>query len=127
MFEELPDEDEYPDYYKVIPNPMDMKTIHHKTQSLEYTTEDEFIQDFEIMFQNARHYNEETSEIYKDSVGLEKALKKKRRWMNSIAGLYYVTKFIPVRSILGYDIRLQFGMVIVLNNRITKIYNHTEN
>ncbi|XP_066935067.1 protein polybromo-1-like isoform X2 [Clytia hemisphaerica] len=84
MFEELPDEDEYPDYYKVIPNPIDMKTINNKILSMEYNTEDEFIHDFEIMFQNARHYNEESSEVYKDSVSLEKTLKKKRRWLNHL-------------------------------------------
>ena len=96
MFEELPDEEEYPDYYKVIPNPMDMKTIHNKIQSMEYNTEDEFIHDFEIMFQNARHYNEEGSEVYKDSVSLEKTLKKKRRWLNLTTGMYVlVFNFFP--------------------------------
>lgn len=85
MFEELPDEKEYPEYYRVIPNPIDMKTIHAKLQGMLYSTEDEFIHDFEVMFQNARHFNEETSEVYMDSVTLEKALKKKRRWLNHVA------------------------------------------
>jgi len=86
MFEELPDEDEYPDYYKVIPNPIDLKTIHEKLQTIQYSTEEEFIQDFEIMFQNARHYNEEGSEVYNDSVTLERSLKRKRQWLNHVAG-----------------------------------------
>ena len=86
MFLELPDPNEYPDYYKVIPHPIDMERIHEKIENFEYVAEDEFIHDFEILFQNARHYNEEGSEIYEDSVILEKALKKKRRYLNHIAG-----------------------------------------
>lgn len=86
MFLTLPDREEYPDYYRVIPNPIDMETIHSKIQSGQYGTEEEFIQDFETMFQNARHFNEEGSEIYEDSVTLEKALKKKRRWLAHLIG-----------------------------------------
>ena len=86
MFEELPDEKEYPEYYRVIPNPIDLKTISAKLQGMLYSTEDEFIHDFEVMFQNARHFNEETSEVYLDSVMLEKTLKKKRRWLHHVAG-----------------------------------------
>ena len=102
MFEELPDEDEYPDYYKVIPNPMDMKIIHNKMESFEYNTEDEFIRDFETIFQNARHYNEESSEVYQDSVALEKVLKKKKRWLNNMTGQFFystITHTVHFRSI----------------------------
>lgn len=84
MFQQLPDKKEYPDYYKIITNPIDMKTIQQKLASDEYQTEEEFIHDFEVLFQNARHYNEEGSEIYDDSVSLEKTLKKKRRWFSHI-------------------------------------------
>jgi len=84
MFQQLPDKKEYPDYYKIITNPIDMKTIQQKLASDEYESEEEFIHDFEVLFQNARHYNEEGSEIYEDSVSLEKTLKKKRRWLSHI-------------------------------------------
>ena len=86
MFRELPDKNEYPDYYKVIPSPIDLRIIREKIDSEAYKSEDELMEDFEIMFQNARHYNEENSEIYEDSVTLEKALKKKRRWLSHAAG-----------------------------------------
>lgn len=87
MFLNLPDRDEYPEYYRVIPNPIDMETISGKIESGQYTGEEEFIRDFETLFQNARHFNEEGSEIYEDSVTLEKALKKKRRWLIHLAGM----------------------------------------
>ena len=35
--------------------------------------------DFDLMFKNARHYNEEGSLVYSDAVTLEKALKAKWR------------------------------------------------
>ena len=35
--------------------------------------------DFDLMFKNARHYNEEGSLVYNDAVTLEKALKAKWR------------------------------------------------
>ena len=86
MFLELPDQEEYPEYYKVIPHPIDMEHIHQKVINGIYANETEFIHDFEILFQNARHFNEEGSEIYEDSVTLEKALKKKRRILNIADG-----------------------------------------
>lgn len=86
MFLTLPERKEYPDYYRVIPNPIDMETIYSKIQAGQYTVEEDFIHDFETMFQNARHFNEEGSEIYEDSVTLEKALKKKRRWLAHLLG-----------------------------------------
>ena len=46
-------------------------------QQLQYASEHSLLQDFELMFSNAKHYNEEGSRVYKDAVTLEKALKKK--------------------------------------------------
>ena len=46
-------------------------------QKLQYSSEHSLIQDFELMFSNAKHYNEEGSRVYKDAITLEKALKKK--------------------------------------------------
>ena len=65
-----------------------METIESKIQSSQYASEEDFVRDFEILFQNARHFNEEGSEIYNDSVTLEKALKKKKRWLTHITGTY---------------------------------------
>ena len=35
--------------------------------------------DFQLMFNNARHYNEEGSQVYQDADSLEKVLKAKLR------------------------------------------------
>ena len=43
--------------------------------------------DFDLMFKNARHYNEEGSQVYSDAVTLEKALKAKWRILNQSAGV----------------------------------------
>ena len=40
--------------------------------------------DFEIMFANARHYNEEDSQVYQDSITLEKVLRKKKRMLGAV-------------------------------------------
>ena len=39
------------------------------------------IADLELMFNNARHYNEENSQVYRDADTLEKALKAKAKAM----------------------------------------------
>jgi len=42
--------------------------------------------DFDLMFKNARHYNEEGSQVYSDAITLEKALKARWRIINQAAG-----------------------------------------
>ena len=39
---------------------------------LQYNNIQSLASDFELMFRNARHYNEETSQVYKDAEMLEK-------------------------------------------------------
>ena len=45
----------------------------------QYPSEYNLMADFDLMFKNARHYNEEGSLVYNDAVTLEKALKAKWR------------------------------------------------
>jgi len=79
IFLELPSEEEYPEYYKVITQPIDMNTIEDNINSAKYSSEEAFIHDFDILFANARHFNEEGSQVYLDSIVLEKQLRKKKR------------------------------------------------
>ena len=51
---------------------------------MQYVAEDAFIHDFEILFANARHYNEEDSQVYQDSITLEKVLRKKKRMLGAV-------------------------------------------
>lgn len=63
LFMVKPSKKDYPDYYKVILEPMDLRTIEHNIRSDKYMTEDAMVEDMKLMFRNARHYNEEGSQV----------------------------------------------------------------
>ena len=63
LFMVKPSKKDYPDYYKVIQEPMDLKTIEHNIRSERYTTGEALMDDMRLMFRNARHYNEEGSQV----------------------------------------------------------------
>uniref|UniRef100_A0A3Q3BFM3 Polybromo 1 n=1 Tax=Kryptolebias marmoratus TaxID=37003 RepID=A0A3Q3BFM3_KRYMA len=79
LFMVKPSKKDYPDYYKVILEPMDLRTIEHNIRSDKYMTEDSMVEDMKLMFRNARHYNEEGSQVYNDADILEKIMEDKRR------------------------------------------------
>ncbi|XP_078139495.1 protein polybromo-1-like isoform X3 [Centroberyx gerrardi] len=79
LFMVKPSKKDYPDYYKVILEPMDLRTVEHNIRSDKYTTEDALVEDMKLMFRNARHYNEEGSQVYNDADILEKIMKDRRR------------------------------------------------
>lgn len=60
LFMELPSAEDYPDYYEIISNPICMAQIKRK----KYNTPQEFKQDFVKMSENAKEYNEATSQMY---------------------------------------------------------------
>uniref|UniRef100_A0A665VQD3 Protein polybromo-1 n=1 Tax=Echeneis naucrates TaxID=173247 RepID=A0A665VQD3_ECHNA len=63
LFMIKPSKKDYPDYYKVILEPMDLRTIEHNIRTDKYMTEDSMVEDMKLMFRNARHYNEEGSQV----------------------------------------------------------------
>lgn len=65
LFMVKPSKKDYPDYYKVILEPMDLKTIEHSIHTERYVSEDALMEDMRLMFRNARHYNEEGSQVKK--------------------------------------------------------------
>ncbi|XP_053202089.1 protein polybromo-1-like isoform X2 [Panonychus citri] len=77
LFMEKPSKKDYPDYYEIIENPIDMKTIQVNVRSDQYATEDAFIADLKQMFDNCKQYNEEGSQIYRDAETLEALLNGK--------------------------------------------------
>ncbi|XP_053148175.1 protein polybromo-1 isoform X5 [Hemicordylus capensis] len=79
LFMVKPSKKDYPDYYKIILEPMDLKIIEHNIRSDKYSGEETMIEDMKLMFRNARHYNEEGSQVYNDAHILEKILKEKRK------------------------------------------------
>jgi len=50
MFIEKPSKKLYPDYYKVIAEPIDMLTIEEKIKQEKYKSEDEILADFKVIF-----------------------------------------------------------------------------
>lgn len=84
IFMKLPSKMEYPDYYELIKNPIDMEKIAHKLKNGAYTAVNELASDFILMFDNACKYNEPDSQIYKDALILQRVClqtKQLLRWV----------------------------------------------
>ncbi|KIH42741.1 Bromodomain protein [Ancylostoma duodenale] len=75
-FMELPSAREYPDYYQVIAHPIDLKMIREKIENNKYESSVQLMQEFTVLFNNARQYNEANSQIARDaSMLLEMVIK----------------------------------------------------
>ncbi|CAL1527080.1 unnamed protein product [Lymnaea stagnalis] len=86
IFMVLPSRKDYPDYYQVIMEPIDMTMIEAKLKTEKYPNEQALLSDFELMFNNARHYNEEGSQVYQDANTLDRALRAKWKIMSAKTG-----------------------------------------
>lgn len=64
------------DYYDVIEQPMDLRTMGEKLESGKYASLDEFVDDAQLIFDNCRFYNVEDSMWCKHANRLEKAFKE---------------------------------------------------
>ncbi|OHT06507.1 Bromodomain containing protein [Tritrichomonas foetus] len=62
-----PVQDGAPDYYQVIVNPMCLFTIQDKLDKKLYNSPEEFINDMNQIFINAKHYNNSAHPIYKSA------------------------------------------------------------
>ncbi|XP_025107191.1 protein polybromo-1-like isoform X11 [Pomacea canaliculata] len=87
IFMGLPSRKDYPDYYQVIMEPIDMTMIEAKIKADKYPNEQALLCDFELMFNNARHYNEEGSQVYQDADTLDRILRTKWRSMSQSRAL----------------------------------------
>ncbi|KAL7929395.1 hypothetical protein V8C35DRAFT_196128 [Trichoderma chlorosporum] len=70
-FERLPDKTVVPDYYQTIGNPIALDNIKKKTKRKKYQTVDQALSDLELMFENAKTYNEDDSPVYEAAVKLQ--------------------------------------------------------
>lgn len=68
-------EEEAPGYYELIKKPMDLSSIDSKINSGLYKTKEEFIADFQLMCDNCRTFNPESSIYVKCANALEKKFK----------------------------------------------------
>lgn len=71
-FQLLPSKKKYPEYYEIIENPIDLKSIATKIQTNEYSSLLEMERDLLIMTKNACLFNEPGSQIYKNAKTLKK-------------------------------------------------------
>lgn len=70
-FERLPDKGVYPDYYMEIKEPVAIDLVKRKSKRKKYQSVDHFMRDINLMFSNAKAYNQPESQIYKDAVDLQ--------------------------------------------------------
>lgn len=70
LFLTLPAKKAYPDYFKVIKEPIALDTIRARVESNSYTTIDECLADFNLMFDNAQQYNAPRSQVWIDAKAL---------------------------------------------------------
>jgi histone acetyltransferase len=64
------------DYYEVIEQPMDLRTMGEKLEGDKYGNLEEFADDAQLIFDNCRFYNVEDSVWCKHANRLEKAFKE---------------------------------------------------
>ncbi|KAG2023767.1 SNF2-family ATP dependent chromatin remodeling factor snf21 [Coprinopsis cinerea AmutBmut pab1-1] len=76
LFRELPDRRDYPDYYQLISQPISLAQIRKRYTGIHYKSVQQFKNDFLLMFNNARTYNQEGSWVYVDADEMEKVFKK---------------------------------------------------
>ena len=76
IYREKPSQDEYPDYYRMINNPIGINDIMKKCKSKQYSLVKEFEADWTLMFENAKKFNGETSWIYADAKILDAELQR---------------------------------------------------
>jgi chromatin structure-remodeling complex subunit RSC1/2 len=70
-FERLPDRAAMPEYFAEIKQPIALDMIKKKLKRKKYTSVDQFMRDIELMFENAKLYNTDDSQIYQDAVDLQ--------------------------------------------------------
>ncbi|KAL8739215.1 MAG: hypothetical protein Q9181_000106 [Wetmoreana brouardii] len=71
QFEKLPDKTAMPEYYQEIKEPIAIEIIKRKQKRKKYQSVDHFMRDIDTMFNNAKSYNQDESQIYKDAVLLQ--------------------------------------------------------
>ncbi|KAI7907267.1 SNF2 family N-terminal domain-containing protein [Cokeromyces recurvatus] len=72
LFMDLVSKRDYPLYYTMIKNPISMNMIKKRIHSTFYKNIAQFRDDFHLMFNNARIFNEEGSFVYEDANEMQK-------------------------------------------------------
>ncbi|KAJ5381312.1 Chromatin structure-remodeling complex subunit snf21 [Penicillium cataractarum] len=70
-FMKPPPRSQYPDYYKIIQNPIAVEMIERKIKRDDYQSMKEFRDDIHLLCQNARTFNEDGSLLFQDANDIE--------------------------------------------------------
>ncbi|KAL7679180.1 putative bromodomain, helicase, Helicase/SANT-associated domain, snf2, ATP coupling [Plasmopara halstedii] len=97
LYVEKPSAVEYPDYYTIVQQPMDLLTIKARLDEYNYASHDEFEADFNLMVGNAQLYNHPESLVVLDALEIDKCVKTKMKplrlkTMEQIAAAYEKAK-----------------------------------
>ncbi|KAJ3265203.1 hypothetical protein HDU77_006058 [Chytriomyces hyalinus] len=76
IFEVLPPKRGFKDYYEIIQSPICLEQIQKKINGMKYFSLHEMVADFTLLFENARSYNAEGSDVYNDALVLEALFKR---------------------------------------------------
>ncbi|KAG6371548.1 SNF2-family ATP dependent chromatin remodeling factor snf21 [Boletus reticuloceps] len=75
LFRDPPDRKDYPDYYQLIAHPIALSTIRKRVTGGYYKSITQYKEDWQLMFDNARTYNQEGSWVYIDAEEMEKVFR----------------------------------------------------
>jgi protein polybromo-1 len=86
LFMELPDREEYPDYYELIAEPTDLNAIREQVQSGAFKSWETFEAAMMRVFSNAKQYNLEGSQVYEDAHVMQSLLQTASRQTDGEGG-----------------------------------------
>jgi ATP-dependent helicase STH1/SNF2 len=99
LFREVPDRRDYPDYFRIISHPIALSQLRKRGNSNYYKNVNTFREDWRLMFNNARTYNQEGSWVYVDAEEMEKVFNA--AWDRVIAGTDFPGALPAPSSIAG--------------------------
>jgi len=73
---EIPSQEDFPEYHEVIKRPISFQSVLDKVGHRRFRNFQHFYQDVQLIFANAKQYNEESSVIYKAAEATEAELNR---------------------------------------------------
>jgi chromatin structure-remodeling complex subunit RSC1/2 len=70
-FERMPDKTAIPEYFDAIKQPIAFDVIKKKLKRKKYNSVDQFMRDVDLLYDNAKSFNEDGSQIYEDAVEMQ--------------------------------------------------------
>jgi chromatin structure-remodeling complex subunit RSC1/2 len=70
-FEKLPDPKRYPQYYQEVTDPIALDIIRKNIKRRQYTSVEECLADMNLLFNNAKRFNANGTQIYNDAAALQ--------------------------------------------------------